>query len=1194
MKGSFFQGCKKHFISFYLFLFFYLSLFAESQIRIPMRPSDKNKNFSNIETENIYSNLSQSLESNLKKISEINSSSVKCESNLDVYYCPSYYKKNYLDIYNTGYVGFLSLLAGEKNISNAMLACKSAAPNADFDYKKVQKQLQDENLLDPYFIKIQEQCQQEEVRGKTNSDLAKSYHALHYARSKESIDIALDDLLKMQADINLYAPKKYNTNCASLNLESSKENCNKLKGLSECKAEDLLNKEIDTNFSIFNTYLKAKKQNDSALVQALETSNPFLMGEHHKNMAKFYSKPSSKKEGGKNLDKEKYKISYLLDLEKQQKNINTKIEEMNSAILCLRAQKPNCDLEQTDKNIATANLIAGNRNKNIIPEQARQLDDYYQCTKQIKQARNEADEIIEPALLSSLFAGGPRIVMAGLNLTLKATKTTKGILQTKATQNSLNAGDAAATGYGAANIQQAFANCKNKHSEILQNQSIDNYNCNERQQVKHKLIDTSACTNEILVNIASVSPLIFSIKNLVKASQNLDSNFFNAIKNTDSATNTSPSSAGKMLNPEQLAKETQSFKTYAETSYSDEYSRAQTMLKMKSLTSNQELQIKSLVYENLQPAELKKKLKSIGLDDKQIDSLTKSDFFQLDPKEYERLSTRAPMNPSKIKAGNIVSISNEKGFLYHVRVDKIVDGKVYLKNMDNSSINKAFEKNEIYKSLSAGDEIIIKRKLGDTSIKQLVKIQSIDSNGMINIVYNNKPLKFSMAQLNQKPGSVLTTSKADLSPSLGPVEYSSLRLQINNIKKRFVANQNNPKLLSQNNKLMQDLQSSLRQQGISSSIVPSTDKPGFWNLQINGAHENGNKIARMYLRQANRVDAKSITVSMVDNLLLHSDGFRAGDGRVEIGINATLDMLMKNKNTTATHELRHQMLATDKEEYANSPFSGQLNSEASDLDLYGTAITDSKSINENFYSEYMSLEEFYTHSSDSSNIARTITDNTNSIKTSKLNQLADNISGLERIGANTKEVTQHILDNFDTSFDKAYAFRKDQVYLYDANNRQLSIHIDASTRQLLEGDTSSLKEVDYQNTLKQMQNLPADIQTQMNSHLNFVRKKPTEKQMDAYIDRLIDENKGGLATWSYFNEKLRESARNKAKESIRAKVMQIQSSAAQITQSAEQIQSQIANTNNSAQSAKQIQDKVSELRLMLRKMHNQGKQQIAY
>lgn len=138
----------------------------------------------------------------------------------------------------------------------------------------------------------------------------------------------------------------------------------------------------------------------------------------------------------------------------------------------------------------------------------------------------------------------------------------------------------------------------------------------------------------------------------------------------------------------------------------------------------------------------------------------------------------------------------------------------------------------------------------------------------------------------------------------------------------------------------------------------STD-PKVLNLVLRHSEAEGNPIVKMYLEAARKFKGESVTISIADNVWENSKGFFSSNTkRVEIGYEALINLFKNQKNTTSVHELRHLLFDAKRQSDIPSKFHLSFTG-SSKRNLYGNTNDDI-----DFYDQYMSAEELYTHASD--------------------------------------------------------------------------------------------------------------------------------------------------------------------------------------------------------------------------------------
>ena len=166
-----------------------------------------------------------------------------------------------------------------------------------------------------------------------------------------------------------------------------------------------------------------------------------------------------------------------------------------------------------------------------------------------------------------------------------------------------------------------------------------------------------------------------------------------------------------------------------------------------------------------------------------------------------------------------------------------------------------------------------------------------------------------MDDLGVRPRPALATTR-DLSTPTPDEKLAGLRREAEEIQRVLEDSGEGLEVLRRSDALMARLQEESGRQGIVCFLAKS-ERGGSQMLVIEGVRPNGNRVAQMYLRAAERLNVRRITVSLVDNHKDGTVGFFSDEGgvtRAEIGFESLLDMLRGGKNATVVHELRHGMI----------------------------------------------------------------------------------------------------------------------------------------------------------------------------------------------------------------------------------------------------------------------------------------------
>jgi hypothetical protein len=338
----------------------------------------------------------------------------------------------------------------------------------------------------------------------------------------------------------------------------------------------------------------------------------------------------------------------------------------------------------------------------------------------------------------------------------------------------------------------------------------------------------------------------------------------------------------------------------------------------------------------------------------------------MDPLELEKLRSVPPLNRADAIKGAKTSYPNENGFLEHAEIISEHGDEVVISTIRNGKpIKLRVDKSELSQPIIGSKSILPEGKDGLVDLSFNLYGQIIPPK-----ISNYPDAKESVSKFKLKPRAQYKTSGKDFSEAIDEVkarkyhiEHGFLYELFEEMKASNGLGNISGEFKMANEKFLKNIQEDLRKQGVSSIIRPGDRDLA--TLEITGANPNANRVARMYLRVSDRLNSQSMTVSPFDNFVLGSNAFNNLDSsRLEIGSNVVIDLLQKKKNTTFSHEARHQMFNSRRIAGRESIFDNEFHA-VGNKGLHG------RSINEQGpYHNYMTLEELYNHSSDVWNDAK--------------------------------------------------------------------------------------------------------------------------------------------------------------------------------------------------------------------------------
>ena len=359
-----------------------------------------------------------------------------------------------------------------------------------------------------------------------------------------------------------------------------------------------------------------------------------------------------------------------------------------------------------------------------------------------------------------------------------------------------------------------------------------------------------------------------------------------------------------------------------------------------------------------------KRLKDvIGLNDHTIDTIRSRGILQIHPIEYQKFTTMPPANPVHIRPRAIISAVNENGYLQNAIIEIVGSENIYIR-FDDTKKFSVISRNDIYQPILLGRQVYYSDENGIPKIYYIdyrnseeahqYPLKDSDKN-------NAQKRPSSLDELHLKPRKEIATSKKDYSKKItfrSIISISHLYMKL--IRKYSLLNNINKDIIKLNNDLLSKLSIEMRKAGIITSLLPSDINlkdgeiiydPFIMNLSIDGVHENGNISMRRYMKIAEKLNASSIEIFPLIEVIAESSG-RADEtiNRILLNIDSVIHVLLKGRSKTISHELTHSYL----QHMTNTGF-------------YKTSFTasDTSKLNDSgIYHEVLSLSELYTHTSD--------------------------------------------------------------------------------------------------------------------------------------------------------------------------------------------------------------------------------------
>ncbi len=409
-------------------------------------------------------------------------------------------------------------------------------------------------------------------------------------------------------------------------------------------------------------------------------------------------------------------------------------------------------------------------------------------------------------------------------------------------------------------------------------------------------------------------------------------------------------------------------------------------------------------------------LKRLGASADDIERLKAANFFDFDSVSMKSMTTSPPLSPANIINDARVSVPSVEGYLVNGKILQVDGDTVRVEYLDKGqTIVKEFQRNQLYQSISSHKLIFYLDKLGVPQVSKGI------------------PKGYMFKDLKIYPREASKTSGKDLSLPISQRAFDNFQERVTALQWLYEQEGPSKVFVKENNDLMNSVQVELKRQGISSGI--KTSESGASSIILNGVQENGNRVARLYLRALDRLESQSLTFSLEDNFKLKSGGFNNSDSsRTEMGPVSLVRMLQHQKDGTFLHEARHQMFNNRRRSQSKTSVFDHSAFGSNKLSISGKAPSET---NGALYESYMSFEELYTYGSDLRRRGSIFNGKRANFTERELMAISREAARLRDLSSRSKNFTEEMIKEF--SKNKKYQVRGGTVIIEDENSRTLSL-----------------------------------------------------------------------------------------------------------------------------------------------------------
>ncbi len=936
--------------------------------------------------------------------------------------------------------------------------------------------------------------------------LAKSYLEVDFNVKNQRIKNAYHDLLDAKTQLaNLIPVEK--TDCKKIANKESSDYCEKLNSCSsdQNRFDDKL-EETKLAFEQIRQLEKIKNddsveediqaQAQQGIVQILEVY-PLLKGKHLSNIRSRFSKRD------KDIPSALLRTQLTNQLKDSHKKINEKISDLDNAQQCLTGQGSDCDEFENTMDSINYNRAALPMGKNPHHNEANA---FYSCIESQKENRNEANNVLDDVAIGVALSFTPMVAVNAIKLAATASRSIRAAAQSgKLAKNAQRGALAADLGYSAGMGVAEYNKCQEFETQL---KAFNGKRLNQCSDIDMKMVsasNVSRCTSQALLTAALIGgpaaaiPVVkFAAKRFKSAKSVATSTAKTKTSKNDSNTSYDEEFSIDFEKPKSvILSKVQNAVTKVKDKFSggskdvvDDF-RKEEFLLSQGYTLNQVDAVTrvTLAKNNITPAMQNEILSKAGLSKGDISLLRKNGLLEASDARISRLTTVAKMVGSRIEVGGWASAVDAKGNLSNIKImSKLSNGKYQIAIRENGkTIQKTVDKSEIYQPILKGKTVLYKDAKGGMS--EMV-IEGTSANG---VKLKGIEAEVSYAQLGLKPRTSKLTGGIKETSYLSMSEARDFSNRLENLKALHPGSKGelSKEYIDANNRFILKAQEELKAQGVHTSTFKDSD--GTINLVMDSVDPGGNNVASLYLKAADRFNSQQVTFSINDNLRSGGNGFNRNDGsRSELGFVSLMKMLKGEKNTTALHEIRHQMYNSNRTAGKTSMYDVRIAApDTAKMDLHGNV---GSKMTKKFYGKSMSLEELYTHASDTWIFSKGLSKMTIVERVEKLSNINRKAGGLANLSKNTVEVANSIQQSVKADIQgyfKKQQYIGNKATLSDANGRTITIDIPDRPAALMVGGAdnpanvlSVMNRMDLQEVVTNSANLAPEAQRLVSEFAN--------------------------------------------------------------------------------------------------------------
>ena len=313
-------------------------------------------------------------------------------------------------------------------------------------------------------------------------------------------------------------------------------------------------------------------------------------------------------------------------------------------------------------------------------------------------------------------------------------------------------------------------------------------------------------------------------------------------------------------------------------------------------------------------------LRALGLGDAGVGRLRASGVLDPDPLEQRALWTLPPAVLANARPGAWVSRPGSRGFLENVLVQRR-RGEVLVVSRPGDGVEEIVPRRRASQPVAPGRRVVVK---GIDGLPVLALARDVQGGRVV----LDGDVYVPVADLRLTPRAALATAGMRAPESKDEAtadELEVLDMLLGQIEAMHRAGLSRPSwrrsFVRANNRFMEKVRGTLASQGVSSSLEPSKGMKDAWNIRIHGVSPDGNRAAGLYARLAERLNTSALTASVVDSLDNGSVGFfEEPSGRVDVGPDSLLSMMLGRWDHTALHGFTHQMFDSRRRSGEESVF----------------------------------------------------------------------------------------------------------------------------------------------------------------------------------------------------------------------------------------------------------------------------------